>query len=234
MKSWTVRIILIVVVAIIATLIFLRSCTQIDIPLPFFGRISEGVIEYKTVPVNPNDPMGHLLSDQMVVKFKDNYSAAQLKALGMTSSFISDPKTNKFYSVVSLVGTKYASVMDQEEIGKVNHYFGEYSVEETGETKKIAGYKCQKAIIRFKDEKRRPATVWYTKEIKIEHPNWANAYYKVDGVLMDYELEKFGMALHFTATAVRKEPVPSDEFSIPKDYKRIPNSQLEEIFAAFH
>ncbi|TND05351.1 MAG: hypothetical protein FD123_3644 [Bacteroidetes bacterium] len=195
------------------------------------GGIKEGTIEYKAVPVDPNDDMAAIAPSKMTVKFKNNLFNAEMAAgFGMANmSFVSDPGKKEFLSMVNLIGQKYASKMGPDSVKYYNHYFPDYDVVETPEKKMIAGFNCNKALIKFKDGS--PAiTIYYTKEIKIDHPNWSNAYYKVDGVLMEYELKKFGLALRFTASTVTESTIDDNVFVLNTEYKKIPNYQLEIMF----
>ncbi|MEO5642196.1 MAG: hypothetical protein ABIQ40_10870, partial [Bacteroidia bacterium] len=100
-------------------------------------------------------------------------------------------------------------------------------------TKDIAGYSCKNAILKFKDGS--PSyEVWFTKDISIKDPNWANAYYKIDGVLMDYRLKKYGLELHFTATSVSEAKIDDSYFTIPADFEPVKNSELEKMFEGFY
>jgi hypothetical protein len=169
-----------------------------------------------------------------VVKFKDNYSAAELEAgLGFAKmKFISDPKSNQFRSQVFFFEKKQ-STMNMEELKRTNYYLPDYDVEYGNKTKEIAGYKCKNATLKFKDGS--PSyEVWYTKDIGIKNPNWSNAYYKIDGVLMDYRLKKYGLELHFTATSVSEASIDPAYFTIPPEYEPVKNSELERMFEGFY
>lgn len=208
--------------------LFLNGCTN-DGP---GAGIKEGTIEYKAEPVDPNDNMASIAPTKMTVKFKSNlYNAEMTAGLGMVSmNFVSDPTKKEFVSMVSLIGTKYASVMNADSIKAYNHYLPDYEVVETSDKKMIAGYNCRKALIKFKDGSPTD-TIYYTKDIRIEHPNWSNTYYKVDGVLMQYKLKKFGLALRFTANTVTEGNIDDNVFKLQKEYKKIPNYQLEAMFS---
>jgi hypothetical protein len=122
--------------------------------------------------------------------------------------------------------------MEGAELDSCNKYLPDYDVSYPGDKKNIAGYECEKAVLAFKDGS--PSMeVWFTKDIKIENPNWSNCFYKVDGVLMDYNLKKFGLELHFTATSVSEAQIDPSVFEIPDDYKQKPNSELEQMMSGF-
>mgnify|MGYP001608468356 CR=1 FL=1 len=119
--------------------------------------------------------------------------------------------------------------MPNGEVMKYNHILPDYDVIESKETEEIAGFKCHKAILKFKDGST-PQEVWYTKEINFTNPNWSNAYYKVDGVLMDYTLKKFGLELHFVASNVTESSIDDNTFKVIPEYKKISPLALEAMF----
>jgi hypothetical protein len=212
-----------------SALAFLPGCSDM-----FKKDISEGIIEFNAEPVDSKRAGSFTVPDKMVVKFKNNYTAAELEAgWGMAKmKFISDPVTKLFRTQVFFIDKKQ-SVMDIDELNKTNHYFTDYDVVYTEESKEIAGYTCKKATIKFKDGS--PSVdVWYTKDIAIKDPNWSNAYYKVDGVLLDYTLRKFGLELHFTATSVSDATIDDSHFTIPAEYGMVRNSEIETMFAGFY
>lgn len=208
---------------------FASSCSD------FFKKdIKEGVIEFKAEAVDSKDHASMTVPDKMVVKFKNDYSAAELEAgLGFAKmKFISDPVKKEFRSQVFFF-EKRQSIMQMPEIEKTNYYYPDYDVEYAKDSKEIAGYKCKKAILKFKDGSA-PVEVWYTKDIAIKNPNWSNAYYKVDGVLMDYKLKKYGLELHFTATSVSEATIDDSYFNIPTEYSMVKNIELEKMFSGFY
>ncbi|GAB4145056.1 MAG: hypothetical protein Fur0041_19770 [Bacteroidia bacterium] len=199
----------------------------------FKKDISEGTIEFKSEAVGENKPSAMLVPDKMTVKFKDNYSAAELEAgMGFARmKFISDPVKKEFVSQVNMLD-KFTSKLDMKGVETSNYYFPDYTVDYGKETKEIAGYKCKKATLKFKDGSQ-PVDVWFTNDINIKNPNWSNAYYKIDGVLMEYTLKKYGLELHFTATTVTEGSVDQSVFTVPAGYKTVDNKELEDMFAGF-
>ncbi len=199
----------------------------------FTKKIKEGIIEFKAEPVNAKESMAMWAPDNMEVKFKDGMWCANLEAgMGaMRMDFISNPNKKQFISLVSFIG-KFYSVMEMKEIETNNYYLPDYDVTYPGEKKLIAGYDCEKAVLNFIDNS--PAVeVWFTKDIQVPTPNWSNAYYKIDGVLMDYNLRKFGFELHFTATSVSEAQIDPSVFEIPSEFKAKPNEELEKMMSGF-
>ncbi|CAN5163542.1 hypothetical protein BH09BAC5_BH09BAC5_17390 [soil metagenome] len=212
------------------TITFLsQACSDI-----FKKNIKEGVIEFKSEAIDSKEHASMTVPDKMVVKFKNDFTSAELEAgLGFAKmKFISDPVKKEFRSQVFFFEKKQ-SVMNFDELKKTNYYLPDYDVEYGNKTKDIAGYSCKNATMKFKDGT--PSyEIWFTKDISIKDPNWANAYYKIDGVLMDYRLKKYGLELHFTATSVSEATIDDSYFTIPAEYTPVKNSELEKMFEGFY
>jgi len=193
--------------------------------------ISEGAIEYDAAVVDQSNPMATLAPNKMTIKFKNNKSAAEMSAgMGLFSTaFISDPETKSMTQLVKLLNKKFSLVQNEAEIQKEN---AAYPVEITPVkgTKMIAGYNCQKAHVKVKDEYASEFDIYYTKELNIKNPNFANPFYKIDGVLMEYQMKKFGLEMKFTAKSIKNEEVDDDTFELPSDYKPITKEAMDELF----
>lgn len=205
---------------------FLGSCGQDD------GKnISEGVIEYDAVVVDQSNPMASLAPSKMIMKFKDDKACAEMSAgMGLFStSFISDPEKKTLTQLVKLLNKRFYLTQGQKEIDAEN---GSYPVEltNTTETKMIAGYKCQKAHAKLKDDSGIEFDVFFTKELKIKDPNFCNPFFQVDGVLMEYQMRKFDLEMRFTAKSVKKEEIDDAAFEIPADYKAVSQQEMNELF----
>ncbi|MES2592015.1 MAG: hypothetical protein V4608_09030 [Bacteroidota bacterium] len=191
------------------------------------GSFSEGVITYAAEPVNMDDPMAAFAPSEMTVKFKNNNSAAQMSAgIGaLDASFVSDLEARTFTQIIRLFSDKYFVIQNEAEIKKENESF-DLEIEPTKETKVIAGYICKKAIVHQKGDEPTDFDIYYTNELKIENSNFSNPYYKLDGVLMEYRMKKFGLEMKFTTTGITKEKVDDAVFEIPENYEEITQEAL--------
>ena len=195
------------------------------------GFISEGAIIYDAEVVDTDNPMASLAPSKMTIKFKNKKSAAEMSAgMGLLStSFISNPDTKTFTQLIKLMNKKFSVVQDAEEVKKENELYN-LEIIPTKITKKIAGYNCNKVIIHYKGGDPSDYEVYYTKGLDIKNPNFANPYYGIDGVLMEYKIKKFGLEMKFTAKSVVKQEIEDAEFELPKDYKKITEAEMTELF----
>lgn len=193
--------------------------------------ISEGEIVYDATVVDQASPMASLAPNKMTVKFKNNKSSAEMSAgMGLFSTtFISDPDSKSMTQLVKLLNKKFSLVQDETAVKKEN---GSYPMEITPckETKMIAGYKCEKAHVKLKDDTASEFDIYYTKDLNIKNANFANPFYAVDGVLMEYQMKKFGLEMKFTAHSVVNEDVDDEAFELPAGYKAITQKEMNDLF----
>ncbi len=198
------------------------------------SKINEGIIKFDCTPVDSSVKYSPItFPDNVVMKFKNNYSmTSQERGLGFAKmKFITDPVKKEFRTQV-LFFEKKQSLLDSAAIRTNNYYLPDYDVEYGTKTKAIAGYNCRNAILKFKNGA--PSyEVWFTRDIAIENPNWANPYYKIDGVLLDYRLKTLGLNLHYTATTISSATISDDEFVIPAEYEKVAHAELEKMFESF-
>ena len=175
--------------------------------------------------------MAALAPSKMTIKFKNNKSCAEMSAgMGLFStSFISDPEKKTLTQTVKLLNKKFSLVQNEAEIKAENDQY-KFELIPTSEKKKIAGYNCEKAHIKMKDEYNTEFDIWYTKDLAIANPNFANPFYMVDGVLMEYQMKKFGLEMRFVAKAVKKEDVDDEVFELPPDFKPISAQEMNDLF----
>jgi GLPGLI family protein len=193
--------------------------------------ISEGAIEFDAAVVDPEHPMASLAPSKMTIKFKDNKSCAEMSAgMGLFStSFISDPEKKTLTQLVKLLNKKFSLIQNELEVKKENESYP-LTITPTKETKIIAGYNCNKVHVKVNDDMGSEYDVYYTKDLNIKNPNFANPFSALDGVLMEYQMKKFGLEMKFTAKAVKQEDVDESCFELPADYKPVSQQEMNELF----
>lgn len=193
--------------------------------------VDEGSIEYTASVVDQANPMASLAPSKMIIKFKNNRSCAEMSAgMGLfTTTFISDPEKKTLTQLVKLLNKKFSLVQNAAEIAKENEAY-KFELTPLKETKLIAGYKCQKAHVKMQDELQTEFDIFYTNELSIDNPNFANPFYMIDGVLMEYQMKKFGLEMKFTAKKINKEDIDDATFELPTDYKAISAKEMTTLF----
>jgi len=219
--------ILIVSLAGLLLILLWTSCKHTDEKF-----ISEGSIEYTAAVCDQTNSMASMAPSKMTIKFKNNKSCVQMNAgMGLfTTSFISNPETKSLLQLVKLLNKKFWLSQDSIQIKKENDSYN-IEIKPANGKKIIAGYNCQQAIVHFKDDSEPDFEIYYTKELDIHNPNFANPFSSIDGVLMGYKMKKFGLEMKFVAKSVTKENIDAAEFEVPKEYKKISQKEMDELFA---
>lgn len=202
---------------------------------------TEGVIEYNiTYPKMEKDNfMRDFMPSKMKFSFKENTYANSFSAgMGMfKSSFVCNKNDQEFIQMVKLINKKYALTLNGDAISKSMSLKPSYSVEFTNDIKNIIGYNCNKAIVTVNNEAHDAFIVYYTDKINIETPNWCNEFVEIPGVMLEYQYEKYGVCMRFSAEKIKFKKIDDDEFSLPTDYKIISEPEMEkemqEIFDSF-
>jgi hypothetical protein len=193
--------------------------------------ISEGAIEYSAKAIDQSNSMASMAPTKMTVYFKANKSCAEMSTgLGLFStSFISDPTNKTVTQLVKILNKRFMLVQDELSIDKENAAYA-FKFTPTKEKKVIAGYNCTKVHVIPNDPTILPFDIYYTDELNIENPNFASPYKEIKGVLMEYQMKKFGLEMRFEAKSIKKEIVDEKCFQAPKDYKPVSEREMQRIF----
>ena len=218
----------------------IAACNQIS-PGVFASQISEGIIEYEiSFPDMGEESLtATLMPETMTYAFKEDAFASYFEAAGgvFKNRIIANRKHKTVEHQLKVFRKKVKVMMDETEVLQMLAEYPKMTVIETEETDTIAGYPCKKALIVFDKVDESQIEVYYTKEIKMDKPNWCTQYHEIDGVLMAYEIVEFGIRMRLEAITVKPEKVepellnPQNDFtSISKESMDIELGQLVETF----
>lgn len=212
---------------LLASLAMLTSCAGV-----FDKRLKEGRIEYDVSypDADPDDIFAGLKPDKLSMYFKDDVYMAEMSG-GMgtfRTSFISDSKKHELINTVKLFGKKYAIILDDKGVNELNAPFEDHSIVFLEETKVIAGLTCKKAIVLFDDPDMGEIYVYYTDEIRINQPNWSTPFKGIEGVMLEYEISRYGMRMKFTAAEIISEEVDPELLHLPEGYKKVSPAVFDE------
>ncbi|MFT4022615.1 MAG: DUF4412 domain-containing protein [Flavihumibacter sp.] len=147
------------------------------------------------------------------------YIKNQLSRTEMTSSLatfttIHDSKNGTAVVLQEVGGQKLLIRMQADDWNDRNRKYDGISFSNTGETKTLAGYNCQKAVAKLKDGS--SFTVWYTSEIIPENTQYSSQFANLKGLPLEYELMQGKMVIRYVVSQVSLNPVPIGKFDIPK------------------
>lgn len=191
---------------------------------------NEGVIEYYTKGVDEKHPLFGFAPSTATLKFKGDKFIIEMSTMGMfNTSVIGDSKAKTIAQTIKFMNIKQACIENEKDL-EAENLENALLIEETKETKLIAGLKCHKIKVTKVNEPNVSFDAWYTKELGMENSNILNPYAKVKGVLLDYRIKKMGMELHFEAKSYNHVQVPDQLFEVPASMKIVSKEEMEKFF----
>lgn len=196
------------------------------------GKVSdEGQIEYETKVVDENHPLAGLAPSSATLKFKKEKFIMEMSTMGMFNTmFLIDLNSRTLTQMVKFMDVKQACIESEKDIVAENNDY-KLKIEETSDTKVIAGYKCHKIKVTLADHPEVSFDAFYTKEMQVEQVNSLGPYAGVKGMLMQYRLKKMGLELQFTAKKVKNIEIPDNTFEIPAYFKIVSKEEMAKFFS---
>jgi hypothetical protein len=192
--------------------------------------INEGIIEFDAKVVDENHPLAGLAPSSATLKFKNDKFIVEMSTMGMFNTmFVCDLKTKTLTQMVKFMDVKQACIETEKDIRTENEMY-KLKIEQTNDTKVIAGYKCNKVKVSMVSDPSVVFDAYYTKEMGMEAVNSLSPYAGIKGMLMQYRLKKMGMEMQFTAKSVKKADVPDNTFDIPAYFKIVSTGEMKKFF----
>jgi hypothetical protein len=200
-------------------------------------KVSEGIISYTiSYPYYEGSSiMIKMFPDEMILKFKNGKYKIEVQKGGVFKTIlVADSKSKSITNQLYFGPKKIATELNEAEVGTMIEEFPVPIYMETGEQDTVAGYLCDKTIAVFSEISQKEVILYHTKDIALKESNWCNPYKEIPGVLLQYEVERYGLRMRFTANNIEKKSVKESEFKIEQGYKRVSlekmNYELEQIF----
>ncbi len=170
-----------------------------------------------------------LFPTEMIFHFKGNKMHSQIASSYdiMKTDFIIDCENRTFVQLLKNMSKRYGMILNEEETKAWYKQYPQYRLEATTVTLPIAGYVCNKTIAHPTNDSLPSIEIYHTKGLGIETSNWWNPFSEIDGFLMGYDVEQYGMFMRLRAKEVKFEPVDEDEFLVPEKFQMIDAQNME-------
>jgi GLPGLI family protein len=209
------------------------SCSQ----KPDGKNITEGEIEYNIEYLDNerDNPLIMLLPKRMSVLFKNSSSYNQIEGfLGTFKlTYILNNTQQKNYTLFQLMDKKYYSQTDANTISFGFQNMDNIKIEYSDKEKKIAGYNCKNAIVKFKNGEQKDIEVYYTEDISINNPNQNTPFCQIKGVLMEFTMNLMGVNMRIKTRKVLNKKIEPEIFEVPENFTKVSPEELEEIVNSY-
>ncbi len=179
---------------------------------------------------------GELPTAAQLEKFENDIRKYTLVNEEMKNIIDGFPKTahpmgvlSSLTSALTAFNPKVVNVENEKEILDDNKDY-ELKIEETKDTKKIAGLKCHKIKVTKVNEPNVTFDAWYTKDLGNEDCNALTPYAQVKGMLLDYRVKKMGLEMHFCAKKINNIAIDESTFEVPKNMKIVSATEMRKFF----
>jgi GLPGLI family protein len=149
-----------------------------------------------------------------VVFIKGRQSRTDVKSAIGNYSTIYDSKAGIGVVLREFGGQKLMIRMNRQNWADKNKKYEGITYTKTDETKKIAGYECQKAIAKMADGT--SFSVYYTNEVIMENKDYDGQFKNLPGVPLEFESVDGSIRVKYSATKLSFDPVPISRFEIPR------------------
>lgn len=148
------------------------------------------------------------------VYIKNGLSRTEMTSSLANFTTIHDSRNGSAVVLQEVGGQKLLIRLNADDWKDRNRKYEGISFTNTGETKTLAGYNCQKAVAKLSDGS--SFTVWYTPEIVPENAQYSSQFSSLKGLPLEYEFMQGKMVIRYVVAQVSLNPVPIGKFDIPK------------------
>lgn len=199
-------------------------------------KISEGVIEYDvTYPYFKDTFMKSLLPSKMTLEFKNGVYKNTIEKSMFGTTLISNCKDSLLIMTFHFGKKNYYAELDAALTDTMIQKNGIPDIIQLKATDSVAAVLCEKYMGVFDNlNDGYDGEIFETKIIDLEGSNWCNPYRELEGVLLGYEIDQFGLQMRFKATQITDTIINDSIFNVPSNYKKVPLErmlyEIEELF----
>ena len=201
-----------------------------------YSKDFKGVVTYKiTFPGMDIDPsMAAMMPKMAKLSIKGDMSRFEISMGQMgTQVQLINSLDKTVTTCLDMMGQKLYYTETQDEINAELDDKDNVSVDIKDETKEIAGYECQKAVITVNQEGNEMIfTVYYTEEIGSSSMNFDNPFFKeIPGAMLEFEIDTGGgQMMKMEAVSVEKKNVADSEFEVPEGFEEKTQEEIQQMF----
>ncbi len=200
---------------------------------------NQGTIIYNvSYPELEDNFLISMMPSQMVFQFKDNVFHSRLAAKNdqLVITLMGNSNTYELEQSFAFGRQLIKSTLSKEEVQEIHKKEnGKVLINPTNETKNIVGFNAKKALVT--SSKISKQDLYYTDQIDFKDPNWSFPFNKLEGLPLEYEIDRMGLKMKLTAESFSSEPVDVSSFEIPSNFKAVDYSvferQIQDLLESF-
>jgi hypothetical protein len=190
-------------------------------------------IEYPVLFGNEDDNLIRMfLPKKMEFTYKEDLFKTEIKnGKIFGTSFIGNSSNEEMMAGTNFFDAKNNCNFTKDDKVEYMNSQPDYNIELTDKTKTILGFESKHALAINKNTSD-TIDLYYSNEFEIKSPNWFTAFYEIDGVLLEYEIERYGLKMRFTASKI-EELDSTAKFNYPTDFKELTFKEYDEKIESY-
>ncbi len=184
------------------------------------------IISAKNEPTTLNTLDGAVIT----LYLRQDMSRSEMKSTLGTEATVFNNATGNGFILKEYSGQKLMITMNAANWNQKNKTNDNLSFTVSNETVTIGNYTCKKATATMADGKL--FTVYYDPSVVISNKKYNNAFSKLNGLPVQYEIQSGNLTFKYTLKSLTDEPVPASRFEAPKSGFRVmtyeENQQLKK------
>ena len=196
-------------------------------------RLTEGVLQYNISIVSSKagaNSINSLNNAELLVYIKPTASRAEMKSTLGTESTVFNNRANSGYILKEYSGQKLMITLTAANWDQKNKPYENLNFSISNELTTIGTYSCKRATATMPDGK--TFIVYFDPTVVIANTNYNNAFTKLPGLPVQYEIQSGDLNFKYTLTNLSYETVPTVKFDAPKSGFRVmtyeENQQLKK------
>jgi len=211
---------------------FLLIAILLFVSVGVFAQKSEATVTFE---MTSQDSTAQAMFEMMggfkiIMMYKDNRVRLDMNMMGSTIKTVMDNKKEQGLMLLDIMGAKKAYFLDKDYIEKEKaKEVPSNKVTLTKETKKIAGYKCKKALVSNENQK---LVIYYTDKIQPLVTMGDYSYEGITGLILSVtttvQTDDAETVMTMTAIEVNTEKIDDSKFNmdVPEGYEIKPVEEL--------
>jgi hypothetical protein len=201
--------------------------------------VTQGKIIYAIDYPNHKDNffLYSILPKEMEVNFKDGKMQSVIKKANLINELLVDCNDKSFAAYFKYGDEAVNVTLTETDVKSMLVDQRKYTIKMTNVKDTMAGFNVKKAIATSVTDPSDKIELWYTDEIQVKNSNWYNPFKEINGFLLAYSIDRYGIRMDFKAKGFEDVEISDDQLVPHKDGVSILyddyNKKLDGLFQSF-
>ena len=178
-----------------------------------------------------------ILPKEMEVNFKGGKMQSVIKKANLINELLVDCNDKSFAAYFKYGDEAFNVTLLETDVKSMLGDQQKYTIKMTSIKDTMAGFNVKKAIATSVSDPSDKIDLWYTDEIQVKNSNWYNPFKEIDGFLLAYSIDRYGIRMEFKAKGYEEIEITDEQLAPRKDGVSIPygdyNKKLDGLFQSF-